>query len=647
MSDVDEKAAAARLDEGYRVPLAKVRVLGQRGAPDVPPSNVTTEDPNQWANIGTLLPPYDPAALVRLYEHSNALRQNVDAYATNVDAFGHRLEPVIDLDSTDAFDRVKNALEQDKRLQAERGELPGSWEVSDEDVEAALDGIETEMRRERARLESFFGSCCLDMSFTTLRRRTRQDIEVTGNGYWEVLRNGGGALAQFTYIPAFTMRLMPQDVEPVVVTQQVRVTDLHFQPVQVPRRFRRFVQLYEGRYVYFKEFGDPRVISRKSGQVFPSVEALKAADAQDGPATEVLHFKVHSARSPYGVPRWIGVLLAVLGSRYAEEVNYLYFENKSVPPLAILVSGGRLSEEAVQRLESLIETEIRGKNNFHKVMVLDAEAAGGGDFASTGRMKIDLKPLTGAQHNDALFQQYDERNVDKVGFAFRLPRLLRGDARDFNRATADATLAFAETQVFGPEREEFDSLLNRAILSEMRARFWRFKSNGPTLSDPMALAPIIASMVSTGVLTPEEGRQLSESVFHREFVRIEEAWTKQPIQLTLAGLQGGGGMEGEGEPPEEAAPQAPPASPAPTGPALVPGQAKADMTTADLAAGGLLQPAQGGPRRRWRDRKVGNGYFLAEANRLLKLRAALLQLERRAADDAAFQAARASGGRRK
>ena len=42
----------------------------------------------------------------------------------------------------------------------------------------------------------------------------------------------------------------------------------------------------------------------------------------------------HSPRSPYGVPRWVGTLLSVLGSRQMEEVNYLYFENKSVPPMA-------------------------------------------------------------------------------------------------------------------------------------------------------------------------------------------------------------------------------------------------------------------------------------------------------------------------
>src|SRR5690606_9647023 len=192
-----------------------------------------------------------------------------------------------------------------------------------------------------------------------------------------------------------------------------------------------------------KSFGDPRVVSRRTGQVFDSAEALGVADASDGTATELLHFAIHSPRSPYGVPRWVGTLLSVLGSRQMEEVNFLYFENKSVPPLALLVSGGRLSEASVPRIERFIEENLKGKANFHKVLILEAE---GGQGAN--RAKIELRPLTETQQLDALFQGYDERNIDKVGGAFRLPRLLRGESKDFNRATAESALRFAEDQVF-------------------------------------------------------------------------------------------------------------------------------------------------------------------------------------------------------
>ena len=55
-----------------------------------------------FANAGALVPPYDPESLCLLVEHSNSLRQNVDSYATNIDGFGYRFEPAIDLDAEDA-----------------------------------------------------------------------------------------------------------------------------------------------------------------------------------------------------------------------------------------------------------------------------------------------------------------------------------------------------------------------------------------------------------------------------------------------------------------------------------------------------------------------------------------------------------------
>jgi PBSX family phage portal protein len=517
-----------------RSALMKAAVIGDDK--QMPASNVqAAEEEKQFVSIGALPPPYDPSILCMLLEHSNALRQCVDSMVANIDGFGHRFEPVLDLGSPEAEHEIRGALE----LRA------GGKPVSDADVAAKLKEIRNEMRLEKARLDAFFESCSVDSSFVTLRRRTRQDVEVTGNGYWEVLRNrkGEGEIVQFVYIPGFTMRLLPLDRELVEVKAKVRESELGYREVMQRKRLRRYVQIFETRTVYFKEFGDPRVMSSKTGTFFKDEDTLRAKEGKDVvPATEVIHFRIHSPRSPYGVPRWIGNLLAVLGSRQAEEVNYLYFENKSVPPLAILVSGGRVSEDTVKRLQDFVEQEIKGKRNFHKMMILDADTGSGSELNS-GRMKIELKPLTGAQHNDALFQNYDERNLDKIGMSFRLPRLLRGDIRDFNRSTGEAAIAFAEAQVFSPEREEFDFMLNRHVVPELGVKFWRYRSNAPSLRDPLALAPIVQGMVEAGILTPEEGRDLAEGVFNREFEPIDEEWVKLPQKLVLAGMSAGGEEE--------------------------------------------------------------------------------------------------------
>jgi hypothetical protein len=256
-------------------------------------------------------------------------------------------------------------------------------------------------------------------------------------------------------------------------------------------------------------------------------------------ATEVLHFRVYSSTTPYGIPRWIGNLLNVLGSRSADEVNFLYFDNKGVPPLALLVSGGRVSEDSVEKLRDFIDNELKGKRNFHKILVIEAEPTQGDtpDGLATGRMKLELKPLTQAQQSDALFQKYDERNHDKVGMSWRLPRLIRGDVRDFNRATADAALEFAEAQVFGPERVDFDFQMQRVVLASLGVRYFRFRSNAVQVHDPRVLADIIAKLTTANVLVPSDARVLAgELVFNRPLRKIDADWVDQPVMLTQVGV---------------------------------------------------------------------------------------------------------------
>jgi len=601
---------------GQVVPLVKAHLVGRERVAD---SNVVAgvDDAERvFMGTGAVAPPYDPETLCLLLENSNSLRQNIDAYVTNIDAFGHRFEPVIDLDASDADQRIANAIYIERLKLKEDPSRRDEAEVralqptpTPEEVAARKREVADLMRMERSRLENFFEYCCVDSSFVTLRRRTRLDVELLGNGYWEVLRNGAGEIVQFVYVPGFTVRLLPLDPDLVEIDHKVKISDLTLDTVKVRSRFRRYVQIFEAETVFFKEFGDPRIMSRKSGRIHASVEDLVSTDPSDGPATEVLHFRVHNPRSAYGVPRWIGNLLAVLGSRQAEEVNFLYFENKSVPPLALLVSGGRLSAQSIPRIEDFIENHIRGKRNFHKILILEAEASGGGGsgIEHTGRLKIELRPLTSAQHSDALFQTYDERNIDKVGQSFRLPRMLRGDIRDFNRSTADAALHFAESQVFEPERQEFDFIVNRKLLAEMGIRFWRFVSRSPVNRDPATMADIIRGLANANVLTPEEGRQLAGEVFNREFKKISAPWVKQPVALTLAGVP-----IGPDEPSTLVGPEVPNGRPPP----------------------GPLVPPEAAKRRRGAPAPS----LAAEAERLLHLRDALRSAEARGGKKAFEQA---------
>jgi PBSX family phage portal protein len=413
---------------------------------------------------------------------------------------------------------------------------------------------------------------------------------------------------------------------------------------KIRRRFRRFIQVVEMTRVFFKEFGDPRTISSKTGKEYRSPDELQAQEPDIQQATEVLHFRIYSPTTPYGVPRWIGNLFNVLGATSADEVNFLYFENKSVPPLALLVSGGRVSQDSVKYLEDFIETEIKGKRNFHKILIIEAESTSGDspDGLATGKMKIELKPLTNAQNQDGLFQKYDERAYDKIGMSFRLPRLIRGDVRDFNRATAESALEFAETQVFGPERTEFDFQINRIVLGSLGIRYFKFQSNAVLLRDPKVLALIIAELTKAGVLVPADGRALaSDMVFNRQLAKIESDWVYQPVMLSQVGIPLDTKIDGKIPGLNAATAPLPPTGPGGGNAApVVPTAPPASSAAKAGYGGGGGGSAYGYGRGRRNNMKAADASVLQLVRDLLATRDELVKLEENAAAAAHLEASK-------
>jgi len=539
----------------------KAEVLGSDLV--IPRSIQGTEDEQLGAlfsGSGVVEPSYDPGTLFRLWENSSALNQNVAAYVTNIDGLGYRFAPRIDLNADDSFEKVRDAIwvERFRRAEArladatsrlgEEGAPPAEGELaldplalmpSDEEVEKKLEQLKSLQRIEKAKLSAFLDAVSPTGSFDTLKRQTRQDREICGNAYWEVLRDRAGRLARFVVVPPTHVRCTPIDEEPVLVEEKVQV-GLGFEVVRQPRFFRRYVQAVGRKLVWFKEFGDPRVVSQKTGEVYPTLAAFKAATLgrnDEAPATELVHFRIHRTGEAYGVPRWIGNLLSVLGSRAADEVNYTYFDNKAVPPLALLVSGGRLSSDSVDQIQTYLRDNIKGRGNFHSILVIEADDADADPLSPREIPTLKFEKLVDVQQGDALFQAYDERNIDKIGSSFRLPRLLRGDVRDFNRATADASLRFADEQIFEPERREFDAWFNRTILPALGITLWTYRSLGPSTRDPEKVAAIIVDLAKVGVVTPNEARELSSDVIGMDLDSLDVPWAKQPIQLTLAGFR--------------------------------------------------------------------------------------------------------------
>jgi len=500
-----------------------------------------------------LEPPFPFESLCRLLENSGALRQNIDAMRTNVDGFGHRFTPVLDFSAPTVNDDIRDLMVRQK--------LEGTDDlltVTAEELEKITPGVDEveETRKlwdqlarvEHGRLESFFDFLSPGKTFIQVRKLTRLDLELLGNAGWEVIRerpdDPESRIQQVVHVPFVGVRLVKADDEPTAVKVKVRRDPIHYEDVTVHHRFRRFVRILGNGRTYYKEFGDPRVVSRVTGRFFEDVDALKKEEGPESlPANEFYHWKVESPVSVYGVPRWIGALIAVLGSRAAEEVNLLYFDNKAMPPMVLMVSGGRVSEDSVSRLETYIEDRIKGRENFHKIMVLEAVPSDAdvseGDLEYSGKLRIELKPLTQDQAKDGLFQEYDEANVRKIGRAFRQSPIMTGDTRDQNRATAMTAKALAEEQVYQPERDDFDAVMDRIFLPSLIIHFWRFKTNAPVQRIPNDLVDNATKSLREGAMTPNEARELLSDAFSVDLPHRVEDWGDIPPRLALAAARQG------------------------------------------------------------------------------------------------------------
>lgn len=491
-----------------------VRIIGTRkkfgDISDPGKPNQATNEPIQKLIEGekVIEPPFDMLTLSMMSEHSSEFGQCVDAMIVNTDGFGHRLIP-----------RVEESFEADSV------------------VKSAVDG-------EKINLENFFAYVAIEDSFTSFRMKLRSELEHTGNAYFEVVRSKAGDIQTFVHIPSYQMMLGRLESEPILTEMSIlkKQKDGSIEAVKMPmyRKFRQYVQskythtrslTYAGtpKIVWFKQFGDPRIFDKSTGEL--AGENLSIEER----ATELVHFKVYSPRTPYGIPRYIGNLLSIFGDRASEEINFTTFKNNNIPSMAIAVSGGQLTSATIQRIQEFSESQIQSSDNMSKFMILEGRPAMSTMGEEDNTVKIDIKPLTKEQHKDALFQKYSDNNHDKIRRVWRLPPIFVGRTQDYTRATSESSRRVADEQIFAPLRNEFDEWINRILFPEMGVVYHKYKSNTPNTTDNVELVNILARAEKTGGMTPRIARLMLQDIFGQELPPLPDDFPANvPFSLTMA-----------------------------------------------------------------------------------------------------------------
>ncbi len=357
-----------------------------------------------------------------------------------------------------------------------------------------------------------------------------RDRETYGISYCEVIRDMKGNVVQLEFIIDTPTIDMTYPLEPYIES----VFFYNGEAIRRKKKFRKFRQNVAGKTVYFKEFGDPRIMDKRNGQYANETDEQIDIDNQ---ANEIIDFKVGSML--YGEVRWIGQVLTVDGNRRAEVLNNAYFRKGRHTPLMILIKGGTLSDDAFEKLQNYMN-EIEGESGQHSYLVLEVENNEvSAQFNGTEQPEVEIKDLASILQKDELFQEYQENGRKKVQSAFLLPDLYTGYTTDFNRSTAQTAMEVTEKQVFQPERASLSWIVNNKLLNGYRFRYVEIQFDAPDITNPDDMQKMLNITERAGGLTPNTAKELTYTVLGKDGCEDYEGdWGDIPLAYAKTTSQG-------------------------------------------------------------------------------------------------------------
>lgn len=336
-----------------------VKALFFGGDEDRPKSKGIDETESAFKGASIVPPPINLDLWARMMEMNTRLGRAIRTYARNTMGMGWKVIPKTPI--------TADTLPEEKK----------------------------EIERQKSEVERLFNRPNAKMPFVTIGFLEKVDEEAMGNGYIEVTRNVAAKLNGLFHVSGVSVRI---------------------------RKGGGFVQSRGNKKVFFKEFGDRRVMDSTDGEYLVGEDGTKTPEGEkkfpgtalvplERRATELLHFRVYSPRSThYGLPRYMAAAPAISGNRLAAIRNVAFFENDATPRMIITVSGGRLTGESIQMLEKFVKRKGKlGPEGAHRIAVLQVEERQVGIGPKPIRTQIDVTPLTVGTTEDASFQ--DRKSV--------------------------------------------------------------------------------------------------------------------------------------------------------------------------------------------------------------------------------------------
>ncbi len=354
------------------------------------------------------------------------------------------------------------------------------------------------------------------------------DRKATGKGHLETTRTAGGLIDGLYHAQSKNILALKRDTPSWVQKKQYVSGNVASTSGSARKK-------------YFKEFGDDAVINAETGKLHDGKNGALNIKKR---ATELLTFIEYSSDlEKVGAPPHASAAMAVSGNWYSAIRNRNTQITDAMPRAIITVSGGTLSTESEKSIHKFLNSGARNTDDMrsNRVMVLSVQRAG-----PTSSVSPDIKviPLTIASGEDATFQKYRDANNDEIRESYGLAALFYGSTEGTNRASAGVARHITIEQVFKPETEELEYVINNSIIYDILR--WhdvlaedilvQFKMIRPPAADELEQSQVISRYIQGGAFSPNDIRRYLNSQGF-DLPLWEGAWAELPLFITLGILK--------------------------------------------------------------------------------------------------------------
>lgn len=385
-----------------------------------------------------------------------------------------------------------------------------------EDVEGHPEGDAEQRKRLRDFIEAPNENPTED--FTMLSWEILRDCLVTGAGYSEFARDvASGFIRYMWYASAVDTRvgenmdvfyqLRGRKYKPfrrlgapeVAIVQQLKaskdgedltvdiVLDLRdkIEPTElrIPRPD-EYLEAWSGKPLSFIETDEDKV---KKETEKPTARSLH----------EMVQIKFRDPEnSYYGRPRFLGAVADHLLVQKTTDWNIDFFDNNTIPPIAVIVKGAELQDDALQYVVQNLARHA-GRENAHKTLVIEVEEG----------TDVEFEKLNSERLDEGSFIKLRDQSGDRIFAVLRVPVSRCYPAKATSAQSLQEANRIFLSGVVAPLQRWLAAIFNRLFREHMGITDWVIGFNTMEAEDLASRATIWTQLLTKGVLSINEVRR--------------------------------------------------------------------------------------------------------------------------------------------